>query len=253
MKKLLTFKKVILSAVIIMVIFGCSESQSNNETVNKDIRKKADSMFAMMNKELESPVESNANEPEEVSAIKTETSGKPDTIVIEFDENNRLLIPGMTPSPFADENPTPDMYVNYTFLQKHDSIFFNGIVEPLEGNELFFETNKDFEIISTDCNAFAGIFFNEDGSGGTWREFGETPYGKESAKQIEEKIYEVPLFEGALENIPDEILEKADSKLDENELLSYEPMISKVIIDIQYILKGKKNKKVFVFKYEYGD
>jgi len=122
--------------------------------------------------------------------------GKPDTIVIEFDTNNKLLITGMLPSAYADENPTSDMFVNYTFLQKHDTITFTlgeiaGIDGIIEGNELFFETENDFTIIDINCDAYAGIFFSEDdsGSGGIWQEFEDTEYGKTPAKQIEEKIY----------------------------------------------------------------
>ncbi len=192
---------------------------------------------------------------ETVSNDDYKLKGKPDTIVIEFDANNKLLIPGMLPNEHEEENPTTAMFVSSSLLQKHDSIFFTlndiyAIDGNIEGNELFFETDKNFKLININCNAFAGIFFSEDG---TWQEFGNYEYGKEPLKQVDEKIYEVPTFEGIAEVVPNKIIEKADKKTNENDLLSYDIYISKVLIEIQYSINGKKFKKTLVFDYEYGD
>ncbi len=261
-KQMYIFKILAFLTISGLLIVGCSETKSENaETDKNEISRKADSISKVLEKFNKTPAEESETGTEEISESeneKHEFAGKPDTIVIEFDANNRLLIPGMLPSAYADENPTSDMYVKYSDLQKEDKISFtlseiSGIDGNIEGNELFFETEKDFEIISVNCNAYAGVFFNEDGSGGVWQEFEDTEYGKEPAKQTEEKVYKVPLFEGAVDIVPNEIIEKADRKTEENDLLSYEIYLSKITVEIQYLLKGKKYKKTLVFNYQYGD
>jgi len=270
-KQFILFEKIILPLMFLLFILGCSETQSNNTDASKnELLKKVDSVNKVLDK-FESDINNQAKSEDEniKEAIISEQNdnltdqsykkeGKPDTIVVEFDSNNKLLIPGMLPSAYADENPTSDMFVNDSFLQKHDTITFtlsevSGIDGNIEGNELFFETDKKFKLISINCNAYAGIFFNEDGSGGTWQEFKNSEYRKEPLKQIEENIYEVPKFEGIAEIVPNELIEKADKKTEENDLLSYEIYISKMLVEIQYSIRGKKFKKILVFNYEYGD
>jgi len=270
-KQFILFEKIILPLMFLLFLLGCSETQSNNTDASKnELLKKVDSVNKVLDK-FDSKINNQTkSEDENINEITIseqndnltnqsyKKEGKPDTIVIEFDTNNKLLIPGMLPSAYADENPTSDMFVSYSFLQKHDTITFtlgeiSGIDGNIEGNELFFETDKKFKLIRINCNAFAGIYFNEDGSGGTWQEFKNSEYGKEPLKQVEEKIYEVSTFEGIAEIVPNEIIEKADKKTDKNDLLSYDIYISKMLVEIQYSISGKKFKKVLVFNYEYGD
>ncbi len=257
----------LFSFVFLFSFLNCNNSQGEEKN---NVKAKLDSFEKVINEKLNENNFKNTVAEDETEAINSEKQekfdantvyklkGKPDTIVIEFDKNNRLLIPDMHPGVYAEENPTPDMYKSYDFVQKHDKIEFilsqtNGIDGDITGNELFFETTDDFKIIALNCNAFAGIFFSEDGSGGVWQEFEDTEYGKEPAEHVENKIYEVPLFEGIADIVPNDLIEKADKKTDENDLLSYNINVSKITVEIQYSLKNKNYKKLLIFKYEYGD
>ncbi len=252
-------------SVFLFSFLSCNDTQEGN--TNNYLTNKLDSFVKAENKLIaeDNNLKDTAvkDETEELnSELQTgnnynsdyKLKGKPDTIVIEFDANNKLLIPGILPSVYAEENPTSDMFVSYSFLLKHDTIFF-PLSESvgIEGNELLFDTNKDFETVSVLCDAQAGIFFNEDGSGGMREEFKGEKFDNYPAKQTEEYTYEVPKFEGVEDAFTEDIIAKADAKVKSNELLSYDFKISEVTIEIQYILKGKKYKKTLVFNYEYGD
>ena len=241
-----------------LLIFGCSETQGDikkRDSINRVLYEKDNELFADKSDTGTTDTEEiNAEEIKPEENISTVSGGKPDTIVIEFDKNNSLLIPGFGPGAYDEENPTPSMYKDYEFVQNNEKIDFilseiSGLSGDIRGNELFFETNKGFEIKSVLCDAQAGIFFNEDGSGGVWQEYENSEYGKEPAKQTDEFIYEVPLFEGIEDVVSNELIKKAEG----NDLLSYEILLSKITVDIRYSLNGKDYRKTLVFNYEYGD
>jgi len=259
------FGKILLYTVIVFFFFGCNEAQSNSEesTENKldyfikvTEEKINEDNFKNTAVKIDTPRSDIIDGNETNSEYKLK--GKPDTIIIEFDENNLLLIPGFGPGVYDEENPTPSMYKNYSFVQNNDKINFilsdiSGLSGDIRGNELFFETDKNFKIISILCDAQAGIFFNEDGSGGMQEEFKGEKSEKYPAKQTDEYIYEVPNFEGIEDAFTEDVIAQADKKVDENDLLSYDFLISEIIVEIQYSINNQKYIKKLVFKYEYGD
>ena len=262
------FEKILLFTVIVFSFFGCNETQNNNDDNTKN---KPDSFIKVTEEKInednfkDTAVKIETPQSDVIDGNETNSEyklkGKTDTIVIEFDENNRLLIPGFGPGypDYSDEeNPTPSMYKNYSFVQNNDTINFTlsdmiGLLGDIRGNELFFETDKNFKIISILCDAQAGIYFNEDGSGGIQEEFKGDKFEKYPAKQTDEYIYEVPNFEGIEDAFTEDVIAQADKKVDENDLLSYDFLISEIIVEIQYSINNQKYIKKLVFKYEYGD
>ena len=255
------FLKILLFTVIVFFFFGCNETQNNNDENTKN---KLDSF----NKVTEEKVnEDNLKD----TAVKEETpqyevieenetnseyklKGKPDTIVIEFDENNRLLIPGIVLNGDVEENPTPSMYKNYSFVQNNDKINFTlddiyDLSRDIRGNDLVFEIDTNFKIISILCDVQAVIYDDDV----MQEEFKGKEFEKDSAEQIDEYIYHVPSFEGIEDYLTEDLMAQADKKVDENNLSSYDFYISEYIVEIQYSINNKKYKKELVFNYDYLD
>lgn len=185
-----------------------------------------------------------------------DNNSKKDTIVIEFDDNNRLLIPGM---PTYEPGGESLLYISYPEFQRKGSVEFVlsfwGIDGDIMNNFLIFEHNDDLIINSLEYKFSRALYFCEDGSGGTWAGSDEFFTDWNELSLYEQDVYDIPDLKAAepFPIIPEEAIIKAEEQLEKNSLLDYSEQTGSVIIKINYTLKKKEYIKELIFYYLYGD
>ena len=181
--------------------------------------------------------------------------GISDTIVIEFDKNNILFIPKMPTYEPGSEDLT---YVSYEDFKKKESINFElsmwGIDGEILENELIFDVKDDFIIHSVKYKISRALYFNEDGSGGTWPASDEYFSDWTALEEIDFNMYATPdRNKISYPVIPEEAIEKAEEEKEANPILDYYEYTGSVVIQITYTLNNKEYTKELNFEYSYGD
>lgn len=181
--------------------------------------------------------------------------GISDTIVIEFDKNNILFIPKMPTYEPGSEDLT---YVSYEDFKKKESIDFELSMWSIDGeileNELIFDVKDVFIIHSVKYKISRALYFNEDGSGGTWPASDEYFSDWRPLKEVDFNIYATPAWNKIdYPVISEGAIEKAEEEKRENPILDYSEFTGSVVIQIHYTLNNKEYKKEINFEYAYGD
>jgi hypothetical protein len=191
-----------------------------------------------------------------VMSLSGQELSKKDTLLIEFDRTNRLLIPKMHT---YEEGSEKLLYFSYPEIQRKDVIeielSFWGIDGEIMDNELIFETDETFELNNIRYKFSRALFFSEDGSGGTWPGSDEYFTDWRILKQLEPNVFKTPNFQEAkpYPPIPEEAIINAELKLAENSLLDYSEYNGSFIIQIKYSHQGKDQIKELRFVYMHGD
>ncbi len=181
--------------------------------------------------------------------------GISDTIVIEFDKSNILFIPKMPTYEAGTEDLT---FVSYDDFKKNESISFElsmwGIDGEILENELIFDVKEDFIIHSVKYKISRALYFNEDGSGGTWPASDEYFSDWRPLKEVDYNIFATPAWNKInYPVIPEEAIKKAEKEKETNPILDYSEFTGSVVIQINYTLNNKEYTKELNFEYSYGD
>ena len=181
--------------------------------------------------------------------------GISDTIVIEFDKNNILFIPKMPTYEAGSEDLT---YVSYEDFKKNESISFElsmwSIDGEILGNELIFDLTDNFIIRSVKYKISRALYFNEDGSGGTWPASDEYFSDWRPLNEVDYNIFATPAWNKIVYPvIPEGAIEKAEEEKESNPILDYSEFTGSVVIQIKYTLNNKGYTKELNFEYSYGD
>jgi len=185
--------------------------------------------------------------------------GKKDTLVIEIDSHNKIYIPEIYPSDYAEENPTEEMYINAKKFREGESldITFNpmwALGGNILDNIMYFDVEKDFTINYGRCKLSESLLFYEDDSDGITEESDSYYSDWIYAEVIDGDKLQIPTnkeFPNA--EIPEEEYAAAEKKKLENPNLYYHLNTDGVIMELNYTLKGKTYTKEINFLYGYGD
>jgi len=187
--------------------------------------------------------------------------GSMEKLLCEFEYDFSMSIPNMYSNEEVDPAESNALYKSFNETMNEEIIEYTiaglwGISGELFGNTITFEYDTMNFTIDSVCIAYENaIFFNEDGSGGTWAEGVSeiTDYIKLENTNFFD--YQIP-NENELPAEPylaQEAIDAADAKLDENEMLNYSIWTNNVAILVVYKSHGKDAHKVISFNYEYGD